>query len=99
MADTGIGPKVVLVAGAITFTAEWYWDKQIDWKVPLATVLLAAGFEGLALIDKGGATILSLMVFAGAVTTKFNGHSAIDMLTNLTTTTGKLGSKNVTPVQ
>jgi hypothetical protein len=77
------GADIVLIAGAVTFTGEWYWKKEIDWKVPLATVLLAAAFEGLAQVDPHGAVLLSLMVFAGAATTKFDGHSAVDMVTAL----------------
>jgi hypothetical protein len=81
--SNGPATGIVLTAGAVTFTSEWYWNKQIDWKVPLATVLLAAAFEGLSAIDKNGATLLSIMVFAGAASTKFGGHSAFDMVTTL----------------
>jgi|HubBroStandDraft_5_1064220.scaffolds.fasta_scaffold31006_6 hypothetical protein len=74
---------IVLAAGAVTFTGEWYWNKQLDWKVPLATVILAAAFEGLSNVDRHGATLLSIMVLAGAMSTKFNGHSAFEMVTTL----------------
>jgi hypothetical protein len=80
---SGPAPTIVLVAGSLTFVGEWYWEKKIDWKVPLATVLLAAGAEGLSAVDKNGATIMSIMVFLAAATTKYNGHSATDMVTNL----------------
>jgi hypothetical protein len=81
---SGPAATIVLVAGGITFTGEWYWQHKIDWKVPLATVLLAAGAEGLSAVDKNGATILAIMAFLAAATTKYNGHSAVDMITNLT---------------
>jgi hypothetical protein len=74
---------IVLVAGAVTFTGEWYWTKTIDWKVPLATILLAGGFEVLSNMDRNGATLLSVMVLVGALSTKFSGHSAFDMITTL----------------
>ena len=90
------GTDIVLIAGAVTFTGEWYWEKKIDWKVPLATVLLAAMFEGLSNVDRNGATLLSLMVFAGAASTKFNGHSAFDMVTALV---GGGKTKKVTPTK
>src|ERR1700734_444982 len=77
------GTDIVLIAGAVTFTGEWYWSHTIDWKVPLATVLLAGGFEVLSNLDRNGATLLGLMVFAGAMSTKFDGHSAFDMVTAL----------------
>jgi hypothetical protein len=81
--SNGPATTIVLVAGSLTFVGEWYWEKKIDWKVPLATVLLAAGVEGLSAIDRNGATIMSVMVFLAAATTKYNGHSATDMVTNL----------------
>lgn len=77
------GTTIILIAGSVTFVGEWYWEQKIDWKVPLATVLLAAGVEGLSAVDRNGATILSVMAFLAAATTKYNGHSAVDMLTNL----------------
>jgi hypothetical protein len=80
---TAPATTIVLVTGGITFTGEWYWQHKIDWKVPLATVLLAAGAEGLSAIDKNGATIFAIMAFLAAATTKYNGHSAVDMVTNL----------------
>lgn len=81
---------IILVAGGSTFTAQWALAHKLDWKVPLATVLLAAGAEGFSAIDKNGATILSLMVLLGALTTKFDGHSVIDLVSSAATGTGKL---------
>jgi hypothetical protein len=96
---SGPGPAIVLGAGALTFVGEWYWNKEIDWKVPLATVLLAGGVEILSSVDRNGATILSLMVAAGALSTKFNGHSAFQILTGVINTTGKAATgKQVTKV-
>lgn len=96
----GPASKIVLVAGGITFAGEWYWQHEIDWKVPLATLLLAAGMEGFSDIDKNGATILSLLIAIGAFSTKFKGHSAFDIVTGVMNTgTSKLTSKNVTTVK
>lgn len=75
---------VTLVAGGITFVNQWYWTRNLDWKVPVATVFLAAGMSGLAKLDTKTANILSIFVLMGAATTKFNGHSAIDTVTVLT---------------
>lgn len=85
---------ITLVAGTATFSSEWYFSHELDWKVPLATVLLAAGMEGFSSIDRNGATILSLLILAGALTTKFNGHSALDMITGLVSGTGKLAGSS-----
>lgn len=81
---TEFAPTVTLVAGGITFVNQWYWTHNLDWKVPVATVILAAGMSGLGKLDTKAANILSLMVLMGASTTKFNGHSAIDTVTTLT---------------
>jgi len=91
------GTNIVLVAGAVTFTGEWYWSQKMDWKVPLATILLAAGFEGLSSLDRNGTTILALIIFAGAASTKFSGHSAFDMVTALVS--GGKTKKNPTPAK
>jgi hypothetical protein len=88
MAETSA--VIVLVAGGITFTDKWYWSKAIDWKIPVATLLAAAGIDALAKLDNKAATILSLLVLLGAVTTKFNGHSAVD------TVTSSIGTKKTT---
>lgn len=71
------------MAGGITFTNQWYQTRNIDWKVPVATLILAAGIDVLANIDKTGANILSVMVLLGAATTKYNNHSAVDTVTAL----------------
>lgn len=72
---------ITITAGGLTFANEWYQTKNIDWKVPVATVILAAGVDVFAGIDSKGAVILSLMIMLGAATTKFNGRSPIDTLT------------------
>lgn len=81
---------ITLLAGGSTFTAEWALGHVFNWKIPLATILLAAGMEGFSALDRNGATLLSLFVLIGAVTTKFDGHSVIDLVTDLATGTGKL---------
>jgi hypothetical protein len=90
MASTGA--KIVLGAGAVTFTGEWYWQHVIDWKVPLAAVLLAGGTEMLAAADNNAATILAVLILAGALSTDFKGHSAFDMITTLVKAGGKAGT-------
>ena len=81
MAETAT--VVVLTAGTITFANEWWQTHQINWRVPVATVLLAAAFDGLSKLDRQVATLLSVMVLIGAVTTEFNGKSAASTLAGL----------------
>ncbi len=78
MANVATG--IILVAGTITFGNEWYVTHQVNWKVPLATVLAAAIFDGLAKVDDKAAVGLAIMVLIGAVTTRFGGKSVVDTL-------------------
>jgi hypothetical protein len=71
---------VVLVAGTGTFANEWYQTGQVNWRVPIATMLGAAVVDGIAKIDDKAALALSIMVLLAAVTTKFNGKSIIDTI-------------------
>lgn len=89
MADAA--PVIVIVAGSMTFVNQWYWTHNFDWKVPVATLLLAAGFEGLSKLDNKLAVTLALMTLLGAATTEFNGHS----ITN--TISGFLANKSQAP--
>lgn len=79
---------IILVAGGITFVNEWYQTRQVNWRVPLATLLLAAGFEGLSKLDPTVATGLAIMALIGAVTAEFNGKSAAATIADLFPSSG-----------
>ena len=81
MANVATG--IVLTAGTMTFANEWYQTGKVNWRVPVATLLLAAGFDALAHVDNKAAVGLSIMVFIGAATTKFGGASVADTLAQL----------------
>jgi hypothetical protein len=74
---------ITVVAGGMTFVNEWYQTKNIDWKVPVATVVLAAAMDGFSKVSNGAATALSVIIFLGAATTQFNGKSTVDTITDL----------------
>jgi glucokinase len=74
---------IILVAGTITFSNEWYQTGKVNWRVPIATVLAAAIFDGLAKIDDKAAVGLAIMVLIGASVTRFNGKSVADTLAEL----------------
>jgi hypothetical protein len=67
---------LIVSAGTITFANEWYQTKKLNWRVPVATVLAAAIFDGIAHIDSTAATSLAAISFLTAMTTEFNGKSA-----------------------
>jgi len=83
---------IVLTAGTMTFANEWYQTKTVNWKVPVATILAAAIFDGLAQLDSKAATLLSVMVLIGAATAKFGGKSVADTVSE---TFGKNAHKAV----
>jgi hypothetical protein len=74
------GAMLVLAAGGITFATKFYYSHELDWKVVIATPLIAAGFAGLGKLDPKATMVLGVMALAGAATTKFNGHSFTDIL-------------------
>jgi len=74
---------IILFAGTMTFANEWYQTKQVNWRIPVATLLVAAGFDGLSHLDSGIATMLAVMVLIGAGTTEFNGQSVAGTLAQL----------------
>jgi hypothetical protein len=77
------GTGIVIVAGTMTFTNEWYQTGKVNWRVPIATVLLAGAIGFLGRIDNRIGNGLGVMIFIGAGTTKFNGHSAFGTLAQL----------------
>jgi len=75
-----VATNIILIAGSMTFVNEWYQTKEINWRVPIATVLAAAIFDGIAHLNDKAATGLSIIVLIGAFTTHFNGKSVADTL-------------------
>jgi uncharacterized membrane protein YfcA len=78
-----VGTVLIITAGTVTFTNEWYQTKNLDWKIPVVTLFLAAAFDGLDKISPGAATGLAFIALVGAFTTKYNGKSAIDQIGQL----------------
>jgi hypothetical protein len=91
------GTTIVLVAGGITFANEWYQTKDINWRVPIATALIAAGVEGISKLDDKAATGLAVMILIGAALTEFNGKSAAATLTDLFPNSGTATTGNKAP--
>lgn len=74
---------IVLTAGSMTFANEWYQTNKVNWRIPVATVLLAGIFDVFGNIDPKAATLSSVIVLVGAVTTHINGKSVADELVAL----------------
>jgi len=75
--------NIILIAGTITFTNEWYQTKEVNWRVPVATIIIAAVFDGLAHLDDHAATGIAVIALIGALVTQFNGKSAASTLSGL----------------
>jgi hypothetical protein len=82
--DTGM--KIVLLAGTLTFGNEWIQTKQLNWKVPVATVLAAAAVAGLGKVSPGAGTSIGLMALIVAATTPLQGKSPIQELASVVNT-------------
>jgi hypothetical protein len=80
-ADTGM--KLVLFAGALTFSNEWLQTKQINFRVPVATVLAAAATAGIGRVSSRGATALGLMALIVAATTPLGNKSPVQEISSL----------------
>jgi hypothetical protein len=77
MADVDTGMKLVLFAGTLTFSNEWLQTRELNWRVPVATVLAAAAVAGIGRVSPGGATSLGVMAVIAAAATPLNGKSPI----------------------
>jgi len=77
------GTAIVLLAGTLTFSNEWYQTGKANFRVPVATLLAAAAIDGLSHVDDKAAVGLSIMVLIGAITVRFGGKSVIDTIAEL----------------
>jgi hypothetical protein len=98
MANTGT--VITLCAGGFTFMNEWLQTKEVNWRIPVATVILAALVDGIAHLDTKIATTFSVIILIGAVTVPINGKSPIeeigDVLNTKATTTTTTAKKKAT---
>jgi uncharacterized membrane protein YfcA len=81
--SAGTGATIVLIAGTMTFTNEWYQTKHANWRIPVATLLGAAILSAVGDVSPKAATGIAAMVLIGAASARFNGKSAIEELNSL----------------
>lgn len=74
------GTNLVLLTGGLTFTNEWLQTKEINWRIPVATLIAAAVVDGLSHLSPGGATALGVMTLIAGATVPINGKSPIQEL-------------------
>jgi hypothetical protein len=82
--DTGM--KLVLLAGTLTFSNEWLQTKQVNFRVPVATVLAAAVVSGIGHLSPVGGTSMGVMALIAAAATPFGGKSPIQELNSVINT-------------
>lgn len=75
--------KLVLLAGTLTFANEWVQTREINWRIPVATVLAAAATAGIGRVSSGGATSLGVMAVIVAAATPLNGKSPIQEISSV----------------
>jgi hypothetical protein len=71
------GPNLVLLAGTATFGNEWLQTGNVNWQIPIATLLGALALSVIDKISAGASTGLGAMVLIGALATPINGKSPI----------------------
>jgi hypothetical protein len=96
VANVDTGMKVVLLAGTLTFGNEWLQTKQINWRIPVATVLAAAAAAGIGRVSPGGAASLGVMALIVAASTPLNGKSPIQQISSVVNGSSSTVKKTVT---
>ena len=74
--DTGVA--LVLSGGAATFGNEWMQNGELNWRVPIAVMLLAGLDGALSALSPSAGLAFGAIVFTGAIATPLNGKSVID---------------------
>lgn len=83
MAQVDTGMKLVLVAGTLTFGNEWIQLHEINWRIPVATVLAAAATGAIGRASPGGAASIGVMALIAAAATPLRGRSPIQELAHV----------------
>lgn len=78
MAEYGV--PLVLAAGGLTFANEWLQTDQLNFRVPVATLLGAGAIGIISQISPGAANSLGILVLLAAASTRLNGKSPLDEL-------------------
>lgn len=68
-------PGIILIAGTLTFSNEWYQTGKVNWRVPIATFGGAWFMAAIAEVDERAAVGIAVMVLIVAASTPFNGKS------------------------
>jgi hypothetical protein len=75
-ASTGI----VLGAGAISFTNDWWQTKQPNFRIPIATFAVALVFAGIEQLSERAAVGLSTIMLITVLVTPMHGNSPLQTL-------------------
>jgi hypothetical protein len=75
-----LGTDIILVAGGLTFANEWYQTKVINWRVPIATLILSWAVEGVSRLNSTAGTGIGIAALIVASSTQFNGKSPVQTI-------------------
>jgi hypothetical protein len=96
MASVDTGARLVLLAGTLTFGNEWLQTHEVNWRVPVATVLAAAAVAGIGRVSPGAGAGLGVMALIVAAATPLNGKSPIQELGSVVNGSKTVKSKTTT---
>jgi hypothetical protein len=69
--------KLVILAGTLTFGNEWLQTREVNWRIPVATVLAGAAAAAVGQVSPSGAASLGVMALIVAAVTPLNGRSPV----------------------
>jgi hypothetical protein len=71
---------IVLGAGAISFTNDWYQSKQPNWRIPIATFAVALIFAGIEKLNERAGVGLSVIMLITVLVTPMHGKAPLQTL-------------------
>lgn len=71
---------IVLGAGAISFTNDWYQSKQPNFRIPIATFAVALIFAGIEKVNETAGVGLATIMFVTVLFTPMHGEAPLQTL-------------------
>lgn len=78
-----MGAGLVLIAGILSFSNDWLQTGQVNWRIPIATLIGGWLVGELSALDNNAGTSLGVMVLIAAATAPLNGKSPVEELSSV----------------
>lgn len=74
---------IVLGAGTISFTNDWYQSKKPNFRIPIATVAVAVIFAGIEKINEKAGVGLGIIMLVTVLLTPMHGKAPLQSLADI----------------